>query len=204
MVQPQHVAPETSEVTPIETTGSEVMPVDKTGSDIITSETEEVSFEIVTAESTEFTPREITTETDAILPEETEVPLKAAVAEVSQVVTAETEQQIEGEDVDIVRQEVVPEEELLMPKEELPVMETAPEEIITEGKDNWTYFDWFWWSKVKGQGHNRQKRKWPCEQNKDQTSQCILINLGTNVALEQVNHIYFGSRISKVKVLKTI
>lgn len=121
----EKVAPEKSEITPVESTRS----------DDVTSETEEVSFEIVTAESTQITPLEITVQTESAHPEKTEVPLKAAVPEVSEVITKETEELIsEDTDEDRSREEVVT-KELLKPEEELTVSQIVPEKEVDESFD---------------------------------------------------------------------
>ena len=47
-----------------------------------------------------------------------------------------------------------------------------------------------------------KKRKKPCELSRDQTVECILIKLSTNVAHdESMNPIDFGGQRSKVKVI---
>uniref|UniRef100_K1QEW3 Myopalladin n=1 Tax=Magallana gigas TaxID=29159 RepID=K1QEW3_MAGGI len=119
----EKVVPEKSEISTIETRGS----------DVVTSETEEVSFEIVTAESAETTPLEFTVQTESARPEKTEVPLKAAVPEVSEVVAKETEELI-SKDLEEEKpvEEVIAVEELLRPEEELPVSHTVPQEEDVE------------------------------------------------------------------------
>lgn len=119
----EKVVPEKSEISTIETRGS----------DVVTSETEEVSFEIVTAESAETTPLEFTVQTESARPEKTEVPLKAAVPEVSEVVAKETEELI-SKDLEEEKpvEEVIAVEELLRPEEELPVSHTVLQEEDVE------------------------------------------------------------------------
>lgn len=140
------------------TSTTEITTLDTTGSDIITSETEEVSFEIVTKETAETVSEEFTIE-ETPLPEEKEVPLKATVPEVSQTFTEETEvlisRETQPEDVSLtatlpevsetiteeteiliseetkpedIKEEITIEEQLCQPKEELPQFEEAPEE----------------------------------------------------------------------------
>lgn len=140
------------------TSTTEIAPLDTTGSDIITSETEEVSFEIVTDEKAETAPEEVTI-TETPLPEEKEVPLKATVPEVSETFTEETEVLISDESkpedvqhtttfpevsltfteetevlisedkkTEDISGEINVEEQLFKPKEELPQFEEAPVE----------------------------------------------------------------------------
>ena len=115
---------------------SQISTIGTIGSDVVTSETEEVSFEIVTAESVETAPLEVTVQTESAHPEKTEVPLKAAVPEVSEVVTKETEE-LFSRDVEEAKpeKEEVAEEELLRPEEELPVSHTMPEEEVVEEEE---------------------------------------------------------------------
>lgn len=122
---PEKMVPETTETISMETTEME----------ITKTETEAVSFEFMTRETVETAPQEVMIE-ETPLPTTEEVPLKAAVPEVSEVITEETEIDIgEGEKVFEVEEELIPIEKLPRPEEELPTIETAPEEKPEEDKE---------------------------------------------------------------------
>lgn len=107
----------------------ETISLEVPGSDISTSETEEVSFELVTKEQTETAPEEVTMETTAALPAtQEEVPLAAAVPEISEVDSTEIDIVLGPQVTPETVEETTVTRELHMPDEELPVIESAPEE----------------------------------------------------------------------------